>query len=256
MTKINTGIIRQSQIESALQTELLSRDALLWLGDGVGNSPEQISSIARLVALPWKSVLCESTSADLVAAFETWKDHPVLVQRRGYLDVIASNPDQTLLPTRTLPVYLLNGREGSRDPLEGPKVSPQKAFLRRFTMLNSAVASQPTLLVVVSSGDSSTVGNLCELWEEGFRSRVVFVTQNSEEIGDLEVRFVKKYLISALTVIEQSPTQFAEALAGDIHAAVSEDLLLLRIRDRKNQSKLSTLLAARNQTSRFLIVTN
>jgi tetratricopeptide (TPR) repeat protein len=238
MTKINTGIIRQSQIDASMQTELLSRDALLWLGGGVGDFPEQVSSIARLVALPWKSVLCESTSADLVAAFEIWKDHRVLVQRRGYLDVIASNPDQTLLPTRTLPVYLLNGREESQDPFERPNLSPQKAFLRRFTMLNSAVASQPTILVVVSSGDSSIVGNLCELWEEGFRSRVVFVTQNSEEIGDLDVRFVKKYSISALTVIEQSPTQFAETLARDIHAAVSEDLLLVRIRDRKKSVKV------------------
>lgn len=244
MARINAGIIRQTQVDPSLQTELLSRDAVLWLGAGVGDTADQIASIAQLVALPWKSVLCESTSAELVAEFEKWKDDSLLIQRRGYLDVIASNPEETLLPTRTLPVYLLNGRDGSKDPLELARLSPQKALLRRLTMLNRAAATLPTLIVIVSNGDLSTLANLRELWDEGFRSRVVYVTESNDEVDELANSFVKEYSISALTVVEQSPSGFSVSLARSIQATLSEESILVRIRDRKKATKVVDVTSA------------
>src|SRR5262249_43575636 len=155
-----------SRIDDSMFVDLQSRDAALWLGKGVGDSREDVELVAGLAALPWQLVLCESESANLATKLEELKDKQQLVPLRGFLDIIAANPEDIPLPTRTLPVFMLNGRENSDDPLESPRLTRQKQQLRRLNMLKRLQDGQPRHLVVVSLGDGSAVDELRAVWEE------------------------------------------------------------------------------------------
>src|SRR4051812_10241491 len=106
-SKISALILKVSHIDDLMFVDLQSRDAALWLGVGVGDSPEDVEAIAALAALPWQMVLCESQSATFASKLEELKDEERLVSLRGFLDVIAANPEDIPLPTRTLPIFML-----------------------------------------------------------------------------------------------------------------------------------------------------
>ena len=118
-------------------------------------------------------VAVETTSSSFATAIASHIDQEGLVPRRGYVDVIAANPEEIPLAARTLPVFLLNGREGSTDPLESVQLPRQKSLFRRLSMLARVQHATPRHLVFVSSGDGQLVAEFRELWGEGFRARHV-----------------------------------------------------------------------------------
>lgn len=159
-------------------------------------------------------MLCEECSRDLVLAIDSRKEDPNLVPFRGYIDLIASNPDDVSLPNRTLPVYLLNGRDDASGTHEAANLPKQAALRRRLNMLKRLVDAVPRVLVFVSSGSQSSVESICELWSEGFRSRLVFVSDSQSEIETLDKEFRARFEISAITVCVLSPADFSAGLCN------------------------------------------
>ena len=232
---VPSGLIRLPKFDSGIPVELETRDAALWLGEGVGDDNEHSSIIALLASLPWQLVLCEGTSGKLLNAIDAEKDNETLKRRRGFTDLIASNPDEIPSISRSLPVYLLNGRADTDDPTAKTGLTPQKELLRRLAMLKRLEVAQPRMLVVVSDGNPSTLENLVALWDEGFRSRLVYVSSDEDETNRIETEFRSKYHLTTVTVCEQTSNEFAYDLSTGILSSVADDQIVVRFRDRSDQ---------------------
>ena len=233
--RVPNGLIRSSTIDPSILTELDSRDVALWLGEGVGAETTDSAPIALLASLPWQLALVEESSEQLIAALLVEKDNESLKRKRGYTDIVASNPDDIPSISRALPIYLLNGRSDSDDPLSKTGLTPQKSLLRRLAMLNQLELSQPRLLVVVSNGKESTLQNLVDLWAEGFRSRVVYVSNDDDEVALLESEFRSQFKLTSVSVCEQPSSEFAYDLAAEFLKSASEDQIVVRFRDRSDR---------------------
>ena len=243
MAKIEPGIVHVNELDATFLQDLASRDALLWMGEGVGDG-SQADSIADLASLPWSSVLSESSSSKFADLLRERKDDLRLSKQRGYLDLVALDPSEIAFPARTLPIYLLNGLEGSSDPAESVSLSRQRGLLRRYSMLKRATEQPSRLLVVLSTGQESTVENLVELWEEGFRARVVFVTTDAGEVERLEDEFRKPFSISALTVVDVPAAEFAQSTVAGYFERLSPESQRIRVRDRGKQMRVVDVSAA------------
>src|SRR5689334_21632441 len=96
-----------SKLPDILVRAIADRSATLWLHRTPTGAQQEL--LARFIGLPWREVYVSSLlSQDLVDALERESD-PDLVRRRGFAQVIASNPASVLLPPRCLPIYLLDG---------------------------------------------------------------------------------------------------------------------------------------------------
>ena len=232
---IPSGLIRLPKFDSSIPIELETRDAALWLGESVGDDNEHTEIIALLASLPWQLVLCEGTSGKLANAINAEKDNETLKRRRGFTDLIASNPDEIPSISRSLPVYLLNGRADTDDSLAKTSLTPQRELLRRLAMLKRIELAQPRMLVVVSDGKPSTLQNLIDLWDEGFRSRLVFVSADEGETKRIESEFRSKFQLTSVTICEQPSNEFAYDLSTEILSSVSDDQIVVRFRDRSDQ---------------------
>jgi hypothetical protein len=207
--KIKPGLLTSLQIDDSLFADLQSRDVALWLGMGVGTQEEGQDAIAALASLPWMLVLCESSSGKLAKKLHNLKDDPRLTAHRGFLDVIAANPEDIPLPTRTLPVFMLNGCDDSEDPAEKPSLTRQKQQLRRLNMLKRLQDEKPRHLIVVSIGDGSIIKELADLWDEGFRARLTLVSSSADEAGQLSSAVVAAFRLNSATLIQQDANNFA-----------------------------------------------
>ena len=118
---VSSGLVKMKNTVDGLQilapdalpilAELDSRDASLWLMPSFAEvaGPE---ATARVLGLPWELVLSETASDGLlksVDALDSAIESP-LVRRRGLVHVIDVPPSNTVLPPRSLPIFLLNGR--------------------------------------------------------------------------------------------------------------------------------------------------
>jgi len=111
--------ILHAELPDLLVQAIGDGDAALWIGPGMVASSEAIESLCRLVSLPWRLVLCESNDLPLTQALDAISAPATgLDRRRGFVHVVASDPEGTQLPPRALPVFLLNARRDSRQAEE------------------------------------------------------------------------------------------------------------------------------------------
>lgn len=178
------------QYQTAASNDVLhylgTRDAALWVGDDFQATPEVVGALAKLIALPWRMALCESSSTDLIqlisAQSATSSDR--FSTQRGFINIIAGNPEGLLLPPRTLSVYLLNGRADAQNKEESPNPGRQASNRRRVNMIGRLLDAKPQLILLVTSTASGPLADLIELWrDEGFRSHVV-IFDPSSAVGD------------------------------------------------------------------------
>ena len=109
-------LVQQRLPESYIR-QIGSRDAALWIGEGF-DDPTEIDAIIDLIQLPWRMVLCESPESRFVQRVESvvQRSDSQFTRARGFLHIVARNPEGLTLPPRALPVYLLNGRNDATDP--------------------------------------------------------------------------------------------------------------------------------------------
>ncbi|WP_397568824.1 hypothetical protein [Schlesneria sp. T3-172] len=236
--KIKPGLLTSLQIDDSLFADLQSRDVALWLGTGVGTDEEGQEAIASLASLPWLLVLCESSSGGLAKRLDYHKNDPRLTAHRGFLDVVAANPEDISLPTRTLPVFMLNGRDDSDDPSEKPSLTRQKQQLRRLNMLKRLQDERPRHLIVVSSGDGSIIEELADLWDEGFRARLTFVSSAVDEAEKLSSAVVAAFRLGSATVIQQGAAAFANDIVSRSQRYIETESILVRIHDSEERTRV------------------
>lgn len=212
---------------------LLRRDAALWVGEGSDSDLKSVEALARLVGLPWQLVLCEASSAPLAQAFaikaaET-KDR--LASQRGFINIIAGNPEDLLLPPRTLPVYLLNGRADAANREESPSPGRQSAARRRANMIGRLLDAKPQLLVIVSAGPTSPVGDVRELWrEEGLRAHVAVLGDDAGVAASLDEWLADPDHPPAVQRFTAPLAEFVTDLVSRVETQVSDARLAIRLK--------------------------
>ncbi len=229
--QISIGAIRQKSLPSDFTGELLNRDVALWIGRGVGLFEEEAALIADVVGLPWRLVICEEDTATLVSALrELAKTPDDLTSKRGFIDIIASDPEDIRLTPRALPVFFINGRSGAEESRESNKLSPHGMMRRRLNMLKRLIDEKPRMLAVVSDGNPETFRTIQELWEEGFRSRLTYFTQEEDEIQKMADWTEASLGPPMIHICELPRREFAESLIESTKKLLQPDRLGIRFR--------------------------
>ncbi|HEX8486570.1 hypothetical protein [Sphingomonas sp.] len=209
-------------IPAPILTQLDSRDVALWLSGDGASDPENAVVVARL---PWSVVLSDRSDEGFLSGLEGPEpiDDP-LVRRRGLLHIVDTDPADVLLPPRHLAVLLLNGRSGQRK-------TGLAAITRRLTMLQELRKRSVRQLVVVSSGVFAIPAGLTDLWEDGFRTVVTFVTDDPVA-GEVVNQWRAEHTASSVAVVEASLQQFAEAIQRE-YLLGRDGSLVVRMRNEK-----------------------
>jgi hypothetical protein len=203
--------------------ELDSRDASLWLMSSFAEAagPE---ATARALSLPWELVLSETASGDLLKAVDALDgaiDTP-LVRRRGLVHVIDVPPSDTVLPPRSLPIFLLNGRT------EADNVG-FAARARRMEMIMELQQRGVQNLVVLGGPDLTLPVELGQLWQDGFQCRLAIVSDDPEA----RQKITEWQANAGARLVTLLPTP-AAMLAEALHRRYTEragDRLIIRVRD-------------------------
>jgi hypothetical protein len=212
------------------------RDVAIWITDQfVRDADAGLTS--ALLRLPWRVVLCESANAALLAALEEAESsEDPLVQRRGFVQLIDVNPSDIPLPTRALPVYLLNGRNAT-------KALGLAGLTRRLTMLDGLRRMQPRELVIAAGSADALPTELSSLWDEGFRTELTVVSDSAEMASTVEAWRTQRPFGTTATLLQESATTFCETftIAGRSHWEFTRDGKMLLHEYIKEHATLNDL---------------
>lgn len=162
-------------------TDIVSRDAVLWIGPGVEKSEAIHEVLAHVIALPWKFIFIESTDvAFLDKALSVEASDPRLTALRGYVHVIASDPRDQAFAPRSLPIFLLNGRNDVSSGPESASLPRMSAMRRRLNMLSYLEHLPPKRLCVLDLEDGEFLNEVMQLWADGYRSLLSVISDRSE----------------------------------------------------------------------------
>jgi tetratricopeptide (TPR) repeat protein len=227
--------IERDQFADSLVKEIADRDAVLWIGEGLDTSTEAVEDIRRLIGFPWKLVLCEANHADLINAIESANaTREVLNRQRGFIQLIASDPEGVQLPPRALPVFLLNGRENPREPAESPNLGTFASMRRRLNMLHELVAARPRMAVLVSNGTEQPISDFLTLWrQEGLRSIVVLLSTAARDAERIDVWLNEPGAAPAVDHCRRPLNEVVSYLAERLAVELPDLRLIIRIRDAK-----------------------
>ena len=183
---IRTRLV-STAVPETIARSLADRDAALWIGSGFDASEEGLETLRALIGLPWRLVLCESTSAKLTQALTNDSGIATEYHRyRGGMYLIASNPRDLNLPTRCLPIYLLNGREDATETSDSMHLTRRATEARRFNMTDEVRRSLPARLVIIRGADDRPLDELQDLWREGLRTQISVVDSEGIESKRLD----------------------------------------------------------------------
>lgn len=232
------GRFEAKNLTEHILQRLANRDAALWLGSK-SESDDEIQALSQLIQLPWQLVLCESTNprlADLLYPLSRTTDR--LSRRRGFVHLVASDPEGLEFPPRSLPVFLLNGLARATVPEESSQLASRAMQRRRLNMIRQLELAKPNFLFVVSFGELQPLEDVFALWEEGFRS-LLTVLSTSEADG-VRIDEWLKAPNSAPHVYHHHIAEFLPTVRGLIDSAHKEfpdDRYIIRIRSRTDGFK-------------------
>lgn len=211
---------RFNDVPDSLLAALRDRDATLILRGKV--EALNHDAIVAMMRLPWKQVYVEEADPLLVAALEKHDDGH-LVRRRGFVHVVEADPSRMELPIRSLPVFLLSGRDGRGSAFE--------QALRRITMLEELRRSGARQLVFVGESADPAPTELADIWSTGFRASIVIANDNDGAPEQIAAWLEANGGGPTASVISMRDRDFATAIVTAYGAVFADDSLLVRQRD-------------------------
>jgi hypothetical protein len=213
-----------------LVQSIAAREAALWVGPGFDTGLQQVALLCRLIGLPWRLVLCESNEAALAHALEaSAQEGDQFSHARGFMHLVASNPDDLQLPPRALPVYLLNGRADAATKLESAALPASAALRRRLNMIDRLVQARPQVLVVLSGGQEQPLQGVFDLWEEEFRSRLVVASTAEPDVGRLQEWLRQTRGVDSIELIQAQLDRLVEQLTDRLSVELPAGRLMVRV---------------------------
>ena len=147
-----------------------------------------------------------------------------LVRRRGLVHLVNSDPAEAILPSRHLAVLLLNGR--GNQPRTG-----LAALTRKLTMLQDLRRRSIKQLVVVVAGAFSIPDELGEMWSDGYRTALTFVSSDPQA-GEIVQSWRQQFSAPMVELIGLSPADFGNELQNEFLRG-RDGSIVIRMRDDK-----------------------
>ncbi|MDA3789709.1 MAG: hypothetical protein PF503_14595, partial [Desulfobacula sp.] len=213
-------------IPDKLIANIENRDVALWVR-GLPETDDQVDRerIFSFMNLPWKMVISEISDSWLIDNLEDPSaNDEQMVRKRGFIQVVDSDPSRILLPPRCLPFYLLNGR----------KLNKTEGFedqLRQLTMLETLRRSDIKELIVISETQNPIPSRLKDIISSGFKTSIIFISNNPslEKILD---DWISEYPTIA-SLIEQTPLQNINDILDRFYITYPEDKIIIRVKNRE-----------------------
>ncbi|MFM0488903.1 hypothetical protein [Paraburkholderia graminis] len=224
---MNTIVLTQNALPDDALLDVTGRDSALWI-TADAFSGGNLEALAALMVLPWKLVLCESSLGEVAEKVRKCGAEDVtLLRHRGFVHIVAADPSNQQLPQRALPVYFLNGRQDSADPMETAALSGIRSQRRTLNMIEKLEQAAPKRVFIVGHDVSNAAEYLSQLWPGEFRALITVVTPSSQQIGQ---QFNSIAGISALSAVEQEPGFFAKDILERTQSLLSDAGTVIRVR--------------------------
>ena len=218
-------LIQTDTVSDNFLADLDRREAVLWLRS-LPETPLDLEELVRFVGLPWRMVLLEVSEPDLVKALEGNADaDDPMARKRGFMQVVDNDPSKIELPQRCLPVYLLNGRQGSTE-------GNFQSRYRRMAMLEELRRSEVRQIVIVSGDQDPVPPELEELWSSGFRSFLTFATDARDGPTVFENSISEVEALNAATLLRSSVGHTTSDILTRFARTYPEEVVVIRLRDR------------------------
>jgi hypothetical protein len=222
---IGKKLILINEVPENLLSGLESRDVALWIRS-LPEDPPTLEKLVAFLTLPWRLVFSEVSDPGLVKALEEVSQFSdPMTRKRGFVQMIDTDPSRIELPQRCLPFYLANGRQSAN------ALSDFESRLRRMTMLEDLRRSGVRQILVISGNDDPVPPDLKELWRSGFRSHLTFVSDSAS--ADVTVKdWIDETLGLAAANLSRHPTaRVVEDILARYTASYPEDRRVIRVRD-------------------------
>jgi hypothetical protein len=213
-------------IPDKLIANIESRDVALWVR-GLPDTEDQVhrERILSFMNLPWKMILSEISDPWLIDKLEDPSTNDEqMVRKRGFIQVIDSDPSRINLPPRCLPIYLFNGR----------KTEKTKGFedqLRQLTMLETLRRSDIKELIVISDTQKPIPNKLKDLVFSGFKTSIVFISNNPSLENNLDDWISECPTVASFII--QTPLQSIRDILDRYYITYPEDKIIIRVKNRK-----------------------
>ncbi|MGN6139336.1 MAG: hypothetical protein ACTHNV_10655 [Ralstonia sp.] len=213
------------EVPHNLLSSLGSRDVALWVRSLPENQADK-ESLVRFLGLPWRMVISEIYDQGLFKALDATESvSSQMVRKRGFVQIIDSDPSRIELPERCLPIYLLNGQMGL------PAQSDFESRLRRMTILEQLRRSGTREVLVISHNVDPIPPDLKDLWSSGFRAFLTFVSDDKNAEKALGAWLGETDGVAAVNLLEVAPSRAVQEILTEYVARYPEDRHVIRVRD-------------------------
>jgi len=223
---IDKNIFRIDKVPDNIFLNLESRNVALWVRSVPKDRLDQ-EAFMSFLGLPWRLVFLETYDPTFLKLLEAnARITNPMTRKRGYLQVIDSDPSRIELPQRCLPIYLLKGRTIT------PDLTDFENRLRRMTMLEGLRRSSPRDILVISGDEDPVPSDLKDLWSSGFRSYLTFVSSAANAESLLTDWFLKTEGNAWANLLRLPVRQLVDDVLSRYGAIYPEDRHVIRVRDR------------------------
>ncbi|WDR35710.1 hypothetical protein NN484_25000 [Pseudomonas serboccidentalis] len=222
---VEIKVITLNAVPNSLITSIESRDVSLWVRD-IDNNKFSAETLAKFIGLPWRSVFMESYCPEVIKLLESSLSFEASeTRKRGFIQVVDSDPSAITLPHRCLPLYLLSGRSSLQ-------TNDFKSKLRRMSMLNVLQESQVRNVLVIGEGVDAVPAALGELWDSGFKSYLTVCTTVPGAINLLEQWVDKHGDTHTANFLHRSIDELSVEVVSRYHETYPDTATMVRMRQR------------------------
>lgn len=227
---MENSILSMEFLSDSTITDIVSRDAVLWIGPGLEKNEAIHDVLARAIAFPWKFIFIESTDIDFLnKALDTETKDSRLTALRGHVHIVASDPrDQTFAP-RSLPIFLLNGRNDVSSGPESANLPGRSAMRRRLNMLSYLENQPPKRLCVLDVDDGGFLSEVPQLWADGYRSLLSIISDRPEAKGTLTQWIDEASFQLAIELPKSSVIDVLSDLCKRVDSLVPDGRITIRV---------------------------
>lgn len=222
---VEIKVITLNEVPGSLITSIENRDVSLWIRD-IDPQKSSVEMLAKFIGLPWRSVFMETYCPEVVGLLENSLNFEASeTRKRGFIQVVDSDPSAITLPHRCLPLYLLSGRSTVQ-------TTDFKSKLRHMSMLNVLRESQVRNVLVIGEGNDVIPAALSELWDSGFQSFLTVCSTISGAIEFIEEWVGKHGGIRTANFIHRNIDELSKEVIGKYHETFPDTATMVRMRQR------------------------
>lgn len=222
---IDKKVIYSDRVQDTTLAHLDSRDIALWIREIPKDT--SLETLTAFIGLPWRLIVSEVNDSEMLEYIANSENtlNP-MTRKRGFIQIIDSDPSRIELPQRCLPIYLLKGRRTFPPP------SDFENKLRQMTMLETLRRSGIHETLIISGHHAPVPADLGDLWSSGFRSYITFAT-DAVDSAELVSGWLKETNgISTATLLHMSSRQAIESILRRYGEVYPEHKRIIRVRNR------------------------